>query len=330
MEALRNLLVRYGAMGVLIFVGCLLIVYAGLIIIFMQQDTKQVELEGQIERTSAIIAKPMSDASELEAEYQDVLTKLEPLTRDEAIALLVGIAAKHGVDVGSEAGGLVIPPASIETGPGTIGDGNYQVMSFDEISIQSSYENVIALINDLDSGATMETMVLTGFVILSLEGTGGDPGGDAERLVRAAEFDLVQTAVRAMMAANNLNSIPNPVSEAIGIASNNMAAFPDPFSGWLGSPGGKTFDARGGSYGAGDAIGYVLIDHDDAADGSTGGRVDYIGLPRTEYFYTCETDGTISQFPASDLSGEEPETAPSDVSAVLSVDIYSLKSEVAE
>ncbi len=332
MPVLRNLLARYGSMGVLIFVGFLLIIYAGLIFVYLQQDSKQAELQGQISRTEAIVNKEMSDPSKLEAAYEDVQNKLTPLTKDEAIALLVDIAARHGVDIDGEAGKLVIPPPSITIGPGQVGGGSYQVMSFGEISIQGSYASVMALIGDLDAGATKETMVLTSLAIRPLDEGGGGGGGDAERLARAAELSRVQMAVTAMMAANGLTTIPNPIDYADGEASNEMTAFPDPASGWRGSPGGKTFDPDGGSYRTGDAIGYVLYGHDDDADGSTGGLTDYVGVARTSYYYTCEADGTVRQFLTADLGGEDAPTeqSESEVDVKLSVDIYSLEPEETE
>lgn len=312
-------------MGVLIFGGFLLLIYAGLIIVYLQQDTKQTELEIQISRTQAIVNKRMSDPTELEAEYRDVQARLEPLTRDEAIARVVAIAAKHGVNIDPDAGNLIIPPASIKTGTGKVGSGSYQVISFADIRIQTAYGNMMSLVGDLDAGTSEETIVLTSLNIRSRDGG----GSGTEQLARAAEFGRVEAAVAAMMAANNLTTIPNPVNYAGGVASNSMTAFPDPASGWLGSPGGKTFDADGSAYGTGDAPGYVLYDHDDEADGSTGGSADYIDASRTTYFYTCEADGTIRQFVTADRS-DEAEAAPSEVTAVLSVDIYSFEPEEEE
>jgi len=315
-------------MGVLVFIGFLLIIYVGLIFVYMQQDGAQAELKGQISRTEAIVNKPISDASELKAEYQSVQAKLKPLTRDEAIALLVAIAAKHGIDIDPESGKLVIPPASIKIGAGNVGGGSYQVMSFTDIRIWSSYANVMALISDLDAGATKETVVLTSLDIRSPEGAVG-AGGGTEGLSRAAEFDRVQTAVTEMMEDNNLTDIPNPIDYAGGIASNDMTAFPDSTSVWLGSPGGKNFDAEGNTYGVGDAPGYVLYGHDNQADGSTVGRVSYIDIPQTTWFYTCEADGTVRQFLTDTVGGEEL-AGQSEINAVLSVDIYSLKPEEEE
>ncbi len=315
-------------MGVIIFLGFLLLIYLGLIVVYLQQDSTQAELEIQISLTEAIVNKKMSDATKLEADYESVQAKLQPLTRDEAIALLVAIAAKHGVNIDPDAGKLIIPPTSVRVGSEEVGGNSYQVMSFGDIRIQSTHSNVISLISDLDAGTTKETIVLTRFDIRSPDG-GVAGGGDAERLARAAEFGRVQMAVAAMMAANNLSTIPNPANYAGGVASNNMTAFPDPASGWLGSPGGKTFDVGGGAYRTGDGPGYVLYGHDDEADGSTGGSADYIGVSRTTYFYTCEADGTVRQFLTADRSGEAG-AARSEVNAILSVDIYFLEPEEEE
>ncbi|MEE8354089.1 MAG: hypothetical protein V3S10_06485, partial [Dehalococcoidales bacterium] len=161
METLRNVLARYGPMGVIIFLGFLLLIYLGLIVVYLQQDSTQAELEIQISLTEAIVNKKMSDATKLEADYESVQAKLQPLTRDEAIALLVAIAAKHGVNIDPDAGKLIIPPASVRVGSEEVGGNSYQVMSFGDIRIQSAHSNVISLISDLDAGTTRETIVLT-------------------------------------------------------------------------------------------------------------------------------------------------------------------------
>ena len=329
MEALRSLLARYGSMGALIFVGFLLFIYAGLVVVYLQQDTVQAELKVQIDRTEAIAATPLADPSELEAEAAIVRAELTAPTRDEAIKWLVDIVAKHGVDINPEAGKLVISPNSIKTGPSEVGGGSYQIMSFEDIRIQSSYANVMALIDDLDAGATKETVVLTSLEFRSPGG--GAAGGGAEGLTGVAEFNRVQMAVTEMMADNNLTVIPNPIDFAGDVASNDMAAFPDSTSGWLGSPGGKNFDAEGDTYRDGDAPGYVLYDHDNDADGLIGGLVDYMGgIAETGWFYTCEADGTVQQFLTAEVSDEEALVAQYEVNVVLSVDIYSLESEETE
>ena len=303
-------------MGVLVFVGFLAIVYAGLIIVFLQQDAKQADLQDQIDRTTLIIDKPMSDSSELEAGYDKIQELLVPLTRDEAIALLVEIAEGHGIDADQEAGKLVIPPASITIRPSNTG--GYQVMSFGEIRVLGSHANIMALINDLDAGATKETIVLTSVDIRSPDGAVGDGAGD--------EYGRVRAAVEKMMEENLLSEIPNPADFAGGIAFSNMTAFPDPDSEWQGLPGGKYFDAQGGAYSNGDMPGYVLYNHDNQGNGSAASLITYIDTSQTEWFYTCEADGTVRQFLNADLSGEVA-VDQFEVSATLSVGIYFLRAE---
>ena len=93
---------------------------------------------------------------------------LAPMTDSAAIAMLVSIAEKSGIDITPEAGEFRIPAATFSTVK--VGGDTYKVMSFKNIQVQGNYDNVIAFISDLDSGATMETMVLTRVTISEVDG----------------------------------------------------------------------------------------------------------------------------------------------------------------
>ena len=90
------------------------------------------------------------------------------MSDSDAIALLVSIAEKSGIDITPEAGEFRIPAATFSTVK--VGGDTYKVMSFKNIQVQGNYDNVIAFISDLDSGATMETMVLTRVTISEVDG----------------------------------------------------------------------------------------------------------------------------------------------------------------
>jgi hypothetical protein len=122
-----------------------------------------------------------------------------------------------------------------------------------------------------------------------------------------------------MMSENNLEVIPQPVASGEDAAVNDMAAFPDV---------GTTVVSKGYT-GAGEPRdGYLLYEHDRViADNTTEFEtVNYMDIPFTEYYYTCEGDGSVRQFDGPDLETAteylDSEEVVFDMSATVSVDLY--------
>lgn len=161
MEVIKNLLIRFRQSGVLLFTGFLLIIYISFGFVYWQQSTKQKGLEEQNAKIGVIVAKPLASKEELKADYDEVNSALAPMTASDAIAILVGIAEKSGIDVSEGSDSFNVPSANPREGrEETVGEGTYQVFSFTNISVQGDYDSVMAFISDLDSGTTQETMVL--------------------------------------------------------------------------------------------------------------------------------------------------------------------------
>ena len=169
MEVLRNLLIRFRHSGVLLFIGFVLIIYIAFGFVYWQQGLKQKDLEEQVAKISLIVAKPLADKEDLQAEYDDVNSALamedveisidEDITMDtKAIAIIVGIAEKSGIDVAPDSDKLIVPSAAVREEK--VGGGTYQVFSFKNVSVQGSYDNVMAFISDLDLGETPETKTM--------------------------------------------------------------------------------------------------------------------------------------------------------------------------
>ena len=169
MEVIKNLLIRFRQSGVLLLIGFLLIIYISFGFVYWQQSLKQKELEEQNAKISLIVAKPLASKEKLKTEYDDVNSALAPMTASEAIAKLVDIAEKSGIDVTPDSDNLTVPPASVREE--TVGEGTYQVFSFTNISVQGDYDSVMAFISDLDSGTTQQTMVLKRVTINRIEVT---------------------------------------------------------------------------------------------------------------------------------------------------------------
>ncbi len=168
MEVIKNLLIRFRQSGVLLFIGFLLIIYIAFGFVYFQQSLKQKDLEEQVAQISGIVAKPLADKEELQEDYDEVNSALTLITdSSDAIAKIVGIAEKNGIDVSPDSDKLIVPSAAVREEQ--VGGGTYQVFSFKNISVQGDYDNVMAFISDLDLGETQKTMVLTRITINQIE-----------------------------------------------------------------------------------------------------------------------------------------------------------------
>ena len=186
MEALRNLLIRFRQSGVLLFIGFILIIYVAFGLVYGQQNLKQKDLEEQNAKISLIVDKPLASKEKLQAEYDEVNLSLAPITDSDAIAMLVGIADRSGIDVTPDSDKLSVPSAAVREEK--VGGGTYQVFSFKNLIAQGSYENVMAFISDLDSGTTQETLVLKRVDIRQVEVQ--DEGEEGTRTETQATLDI--------------------------------------------------------------------------------------------------------------------------------------------
>ena len=113
--------------------------------------------------------------------------------------------------------------------------------------------------------------------------------GRGEEEAADTEFSNVQTAVISMMTDNGLSELPNPV----GTATDNMSLYPDVAS--VAGSADKLTDPDGDTYTASDQNGYILYQHDLAADNSTAATVNYVATEQTKGTYTVDAYGTVTQ-----------------------------------
>lgn len=286
---MQSALSRIQRMGFVILLGVCLILYAGLGFIYIQQEPKQKSIEEQISKTMDIVNKPLPDIKKLQAQYDATNQKLVPVELAEALEIIVGIAEESGIDVDPNANKLRIPPSAA---PKTqkAGETTYNVQSFNQVKVQGDYDSVMSFIADLDSGKTKETMFLRRVDISHVQIRYID-----EEAARRTEFRDVIAAVQAMMADNGLTIIPNPLNYKGGVATGNMTAFPDATT---------TAVDKGYTGTANPKAGYLLYQHDRISDDDTTvfKTTNYIGRRSTQYYYTCEADGTVRQFNRSDIA----------------------------
>jgi len=294
-----NLIARIRRMVFALILGVCLITYIALGFLYWQQGLKQQELTELIDKTSAVVSKPVPSVDKLQAEYEAVKQSLSPVTVPEALAIIVSIARDSGIDVDPASGMFHIPAPS---SPATkkIGESNYQVLSISNIRVQGDPDSVMAFLSDLDSGKTRATMLLNGVQFSQIEINYQD-----EEAARRAEFRKVLSAVAAMMVDNGVTEIPNPISYADGTATNYMGDDPGTEGVKEGFPD-ITITATQKGYTGTEAPkdGYLLYRHDKIATDNTTQfeTVDYIAGLTTQYYYTCEADGTVRQFDGPDLS----------------------------
>ena len=307
-------------MGLVILIGICLIIYVALGYVYFQQEPKQKDLTQQITQTSIIVARPLPGAGKLQAEYEAVNGALAPLPVPEVLDIIVGIARESGIDVTPDGGKFNIPPPGSPTSR-KIGDASYQVLSIGDIRAQSDYENIMAFIADLDSGETLETLVLKrvsySWTEVSYEGEEAD---------RRAEFREVASAVNAMMTGNALTEIPDPIDYASGDATNYMGDNSSTVAVLEGFPDITTTAAEKG-YSGNTTLkdGYLLYQHDKVSTDNTTQfeTVDYMSILTTEYYYTCEPEGTVRQFDGPNIATatEYLGSEPTKIETVVSLDV---------
>ncbi len=322
METIKNILTRLGPTGGAVLSGLIVIIYISLGFLFFQQGVKQRQHTEQIVKLSAIIARPLPSAEELQTEYDACNRSLAPMPDSDAIALLVSIAEQSGIDISEDIGEFRVPPATHRQEK--VGENIYQTISFRNIHVQGSYDDVMAFISILDSGEILETLVLktviTNQVIVTLTGEERD---------RRAEFSNVKSAVEDMMMDNNLLVLPNPMRFAGGIATNFMGDSPDTEGTTEGFPDITTTAAEKGYSGiATPSDGYVLYRHDRISedDSTQYETVSYLPTLSTTYYYTCEADGTVRQWGGPNVATAREYLSSGEtkieIKAAVDVDIY--------
>ncbi len=122
--------------------------------------------------------------------------------------------------------------------------------------------------------------------------------GAGEEEAAETELHNIQLAVTSMMLENGITEIPGALKAGAGVEpSNAMTEFPD---------SATSAEARNTLEGHTTLItlpGYLLYGHQLAYSSLDDGIIDavklvnYVVVDTTTYFYTCEKDGTVVQYP---------------------------------
>ena len=299
MDRLKTLIQRYWPTASLFLFGFFLILYVAMGILYFQQNSKQDELQERISGIMGVVSKPLPSVEKLQAEYDAVNQALVPFAAEEVLDIIVKIAEESGVDVDPASGEFTIPaltPAQTKK----MGEGNYQVLAINNIRAQGDYDNVMAFVTKIDSNEILKTMALKSAHISQFAFA-----GTSEEKARQEEFYTIFLAVRDLMADNDLSEIPYPMDFVDGLATNKMGDDPDTRNKIEGFPDIiSTIDQKGYTGEESPRNGYVLFKHDEIVDTDTGNftTVSYVDELETEYYYTCEADGTLRQFDGPDVT----------------------------
>ena len=118
--------------------------------------------------------------------------------------------------------------------------------------------------------------------------------GRGETEAADTEFSNIQTAVIAMMTDNGLSELPTGyVDGTVIAATDNMSLFPHETA--VCATTAKETDPDGDTYTASDKNGYILYQHDIAADNSTAPTVNYVASEQTKGTYYVDAYGTVTQ-----------------------------------
>jgi len=124
-------------------------------------------------KAGTINLKPKYQYIDMPAVYYEVNQALTPMTDSDAIAIIVSIAKKSGIDISVDSDKFRVPAPVLSQEK--VGGDTYNLISFRNIQVQGDYDNVMAFVTDLDSGKTLQTMVLTELIFTPTE-----PNGEIE------------------------------------------------------------------------------------------------------------------------------------------------------
>ena len=130
------------------------------------------------------------------------------------------------------------------------------------------------------------TVAIVGMATNALQRGGKD--------LAASELRQIQAAVLLMMTHNRITEIPDPVREP----TSDLRRFPD-----VATPPSQKGMLEG------DLPGYVLYEHDLAADGLPEATVNYVRFADGRWAYTADRDGTVTQWEKG-TTGERAGAAP--------------------
>ena len=164
----KQLKARFWALIMPILIGLFLIIYAGMGVIYFQQQQEQSDLEVLIDQRQATVSQPVELSEEEKAKYEAAQQAIPTtLVNEDDIRKFREDLIEQIQDISEE------PQSDVDITSFTYNDGlkaekvgesNYQVMLF-QINIKGDHDNVMAFISILDSMTELKTFVLQGLNI---------------------------------------------------------------------------------------------------------------------------------------------------------------------
>lgn len=179
-----NVMASLRRMGRLLIFGALIIITIAVGIYYGQQQSSEKRLQEDITKLGLTLAKPLPAAEKLQQQYREVTGFLAPISMKEALDTVIDIAEESGIDVSPEGNKLRIPPQDT-IGKEKVGEGTYQVLAVNGVTVQGTHETVMAFIGNLEAREKLHSLVIKKVIIgqiqtLTKSGTGQEIPGAME------------------------------------------------------------------------------------------------------------------------------------------------------
>ncbi len=161
-----SVLARVQALALPIVGGVLLIMYAALALVYWQQRSQQIPIQGQLAQLSRVVNQPREGLEGLKAEVADARGLIpQELMETEVYPTIRALAAQNRVQVRSQSAG--------KNTQDKIGDTVYDVMSFtiQVGGVGVAYQQVADFIANLETQQALPTLSIQKVSISQSEGT---------------------------------------------------------------------------------------------------------------------------------------------------------------
>lgn len=167
-----ELLKRIQGLAFFIIIGIMLILVAGMVVVYLQQTSRQSELNGQIDQLSGTLANPAPDSSALKHQQDEVNQNLKIPPIETIIDTLLSIAEDSGIDTDPARGQFIIPAQILEQNS-LVGAATYPMLAISNIQVAGSRDNVLGFVAALEEGSELPSLAIKAVVIRDLSSTSG-------------------------------------------------------------------------------------------------------------------------------------------------------------
>lgn len=147
-----------------LLIGFFVLLYAGLGLVYFQQQRTQQTLDWEMASKTTILSNPVQISEKLQADYEATQQAIPSgAAEEEIIHKVVAVAERHGFNVDPNTSAIDIAPNKVRTEK--VGDSQYRAFSFSITGVKGGFEQVMSFISGLYTEPGLETLVLEKVVI---------------------------------------------------------------------------------------------------------------------------------------------------------------------